>query len=138
MTIGKSVVSKLLAIVGLGACLLVTKDVSAGSQVGATPYCYNGPSYGFCEGTFYAFRTDNYANDYAEFYNSGTSSYSFSAEYQNAIYGCFLASGSQSSAYAPLFQTALTFRGYFYVQWTSSGMCSDIQLINDSQYVSTW
>jgi hypothetical protein len=121
-----------LGVVATLSAMLVSERSNAGFSYIGSPSCSkNADGSGSCTGSFISFRNSPGMYDYVDFsasaYPTGTYPY-FGANLNNVYYYCSVPAGM-----AVAWQTALTFRSSFTIQWDQNANCTYANFQNASQ-----
>jgi hypothetical protein len=84
-----------------------------------------------CSGSFAAARNSADPKAYAEFTQSASGAYSFSAYYNSTQFSC-----TANATLQQMWSTAMSNRGYFGITWDDSSTCTALQVTNGSRYSS--
>jgi hypothetical protein len=129
----------LASVAVVGASSFLTTEAHAGFQFSPYEYCGSSGGTSYCEGTFLGFRdssNDNSGTDYVEFVTELGESYgAFIASYNGTVYSCTVTSGSPLLSAWP---STIAASNYFYVSWTTPGVCSSVNIYTSSYYSESW
>ena len=132
----KQLVRKMIPV--LSMAVLGGAGVAFAGSTTESSYCYkNTDGSGYCYGTLLGFRNNASSSTYARFYKNTSATRSFYAIYTPA--GATAAQGyscTPDATVSTLWDKAIRARGYFNIQWNSSGSCTYLYLANGSQYTN--
>lgn len=120
-----------LAVLGVGG-------VASAGSTSQSAYCNkNTDGSGSCYGTMLGFLNSAGENNYARFYKNTSGTRSFYALYASSSTTTAVGhSCTPNATVSAIWDKAMQHRGYFSIQWDTSGSCTYLYLSNSSQYVN--
>jgi len=121
-------------LIGLSMALAVPAEAGSSSP-GFFSCSKNADGSGSCSGTYVAARNGATASDQVSFGMDNTGRLYFGAVYAGVPYSCSK-NATAGSLDMETLTAATSARNYFYVTWTSAGVCSWAYVLNASGYQS--